>query len=177
MTATTEFSPAQSAPPLKGSAPCPEAGLHAVESVWIDLPDIRFPLQGISTGGRPRPLHLRQAQSGGIKYVISLCAPCEAGDYDEGNMARGLGMRYLSIPISGPPDLTRANAQRLADALHEAEGSPVLVHCASGNRVGALFALKAHFVDHLPVEQAVALGRAAGLHTLESEVRCILAGH
>ena len=42
--------------------------------------------------------------------------------------------------------------------------------------VGALLALKAHFIDRCSVETSLATGRAAGLQTLEAEVRCIMAG-
>lgn len=146
-------------------------------SVWIDVPNVRFPFDGICTGGHPRPWHLHQARSGGVKLIVSLCALSEYHGYDEGELAESLGMRYLNIPIAGPPDLTAANARKLADALHEAKGSPALVHCASGNRVGALFALKAHFVDGLALEPALAAGRSAGLATLEPTVRYILAGY
>jgi protein tyrosine phosphatase (PTP) superfamily phosphohydrolase (DUF442 family) len=145
--------------------------------VWVDLPNLRFPFDGICSGGRPRPPHLRQAADGGVKLIVSLCAASEYCGYDEAELAQSLGMRYVNIPIAGPPDLTAANARKLADALHQVKGSPVLVHCASGNRVGALFALKAHFVDGLAAEPAVTVGRSAGLTTLEPTVRYILAGY
>ena len=146
-------------------------------NVWIDVPNLRFPFDGICTGGRPRPQHLHQARSGGVRLIVSLCALSEYCDYDEAELAESLGMRYLNIPIAGPPDLTAANARKLADALHEAKGSPAFVHCAGGNRVGALFALKAHFVDGLAQEACLAAGRSAGLTTLEPTVRYILAGY
>jgi uncharacterized protein (TIGR01244 family) len=145
-------------------------------NIWIDIPNPHFPLDGVCTGGRPRPQQLRQARAAGVKTVVSLCSPSERDDYDEGTLAAALGMRYLNIPVAGPGDLTLANASLLAEALHDAPGSPVLVHCASGNRVGALFALKAHLIDGLTIERSIAIGCSAGLTTLESEVRCILSG-
>ena len=145
-------------------------------SIWIDIPNPHFPFDGVCTGGRPRPQQLRQARAAGVKTVVSLCSPSERDDYDEGTLAAALGMRYLNIPVAGPGDLTLASASLLAEALHDAPASPVLVHCASGNRVGALFALKAHLIDGLGIERSIAIGRSAGLATLESEVRCILSG-
>ena len=108
--------------------------------------------------------------------VISLCAPSECDSYDEGALVTALGMRYLNIAVAGPADLTLAKAKALAEALRKARDAPVLVHCASGNRVGALFTIKACLIDGLSTEQGVAIGRSAGLTTLESEVRCVLAG-
>ena len=145
-------------------------------NVWIDVSCMRFPFKGICTGGRPRPQHLHQAQAGGVTSVISLCAPSERTDFDEGELVRTLGMRYLNIPVAGPSDLNLKNAKVLADALDEARGSPVFVHCASGNRVGALFALKARLIDGHAIEESLVAGRSAGLTTLEPEVRGILAG-
>jgi uncharacterized protein (TIGR01244 family) len=149
--------------------------MPANTKLWIDLPNACTPEDGLCTGGRPRPEHLQQAQARGVKTVINLCPPSEPCDYDEAALVRSLGMDYVNIPVAGPPDLTEANARRLGQALGANDG-PVLLHCASGNRVGALIALKAHFVDGLGAEEAIAAGRAAGLKVLEPAVRNILTG-
>ena len=49
----------------------------------------------------------------------------------------------------------------------------VLIHCASGNRVGALVALHARGTGATP-DEALALGKAAGLAGLEPAVRARL---
>ena len=46
----------------------------------------------------------------------------------------------------------------------------MLLHCASGNRVGALLALMAYHEEGVSRRQALDVGRAAGLGALESEV-------
>lgn len=143
--------------------------------LWIDIPNACTPADGLCTGGRPRPEHLRQAQARGVKAVVNLCPPSEPCDYDEAALVRSLGMSYVNIPVAGPADLTEANARALGQALSAVDG-PVLLHCASGNRVGALIALKAHFVDGLAAEAAIAAGRGAGLKVLEPAVRNILTG-
>ncbi|MNN82154.1 hypothetical protein D3C81_1990580 [compost metagenome] len=51
----------------------------------------------------------------------------------------------------------------------------MLLHCASGNRVGALLALLAH-ERGLDEEAAIAEGRAAGLGSLEPTVRAQIRG-
>ena len=144
--------------------------------LWVDVPNARFPYAGICTGGRPRQQHLRQARACGIKKVVSLCATSERNDFDERELTQSLGMGYQNIPIAGPTDLTFNNAKLLAGAMADAPEHPILIHCADGNRVGALLALKVHFVDGGPMERCLAVGRAAGLTSLESEVCCILAG-
>ncbi|MDR5880476.1 hypothetical protein [Caballeronia sp. LZ032] len=51
---------------------------------------------------------------------------------------------------------------------------PVIVHCGSGNRVGALFALRAAWVKGVDVPKAIEIGRQHGLTKLEDDVRRIL---
>ena len=68
--------------------------------------------------------------------------------------------------------LTDANAYALRTALAQSSG-PVLVHCASGNRAGALLAL-VQARDGAPVDQALQLGRDAGMTSLEAPTRALL---
>lgn len=143
--------------------------------IWLDIPNCCTPGDALCTGGRPRPRDLEDAKSKGVRKVINLCPHAEDPGYDEPALVRQLGMEYVNIPVAGPTDLTRDNARRLADALEGGDGG-ILVHCASGNRVGALFALKAHFLDGKPVEQALADGRAHGLKAMEPTVRQLLGG-
>ncbi len=140
--------------------------------LWIDIPNACTAVPGVCSGGRPQPHHLRQAAERGVRTVISLCPPGESADYDEPGLVRELGMTFLNIPVAGPHDLTRANAERLADALHAAgPDHPVLLHCGSGNRVGALVALKAFLMDGVPAAEALQQGRMSGLTALEPFVR------
>lgn len=147
----------------------------STSDIRLDIPNACTPACGLCTGGRPRPEHLQEAARRGVRTVINLCPPAEAVDFDEATLVAGLGMHYVNIPVSGPADLTLKNAQALAAALAEAgPGHPVLLHCGSGNRVGALLALKARSIDLLPPVQALELGRRAGLAALEPVVRQLI---
>lgn len=142
----------------------------------LDIPNACSPGSGLCTGGRPRPEHLAEAARRGVKVVVNLCPAAEMADYDEAAEVARLGMRYVSIPVTGPADLTLENAQRLSAALQGAGASHgVLLHCASGNRAGALLALKASYVDGKSPAEALATGRAAGLRALEDFVSQLLA--
>lgn len=143
--------------------------------LWLDIPNCCTPGTGLCTGGRPRPEHLQQARDKGVRTVINLCPPAEACDYDEADVVGALGMHYVNIAVGGPADITVAKAEELARALAEySPGHPVLLHCASGNRVGALMAMKARFVDGKSAADALAEGRAAGLKALEPLVAQLL---
>lgn len=141
----------------------------------IDIPNMCTPGSGLCTGGKPRPEHLEEAARQGVKVVINFCPPAEAADYDEASVVTALGMQYVNIPVAGPQDLTPGNVKRFADALQiPGDEHRVLVHCASGNRAGAMFALKARQIDGASAENALALGRAAGLTMLEPFVTQVL---
>ncbi len=132
------------------------------------LPNGRQPFENVVTGGQPTVEGLQQASELGFRTVINLRTPGESPIGQEA--VEAAGMSYVSIPVSGASGLTRENAQALAEALNQAEG-PVLVHCGSGNRVGALFALKAYHVDNASPEAALAVGIESGLTRLKPAVR------
>ena len=78
--------------------------------------------------------------------------------------------------MAGPADITVDKAKALATAMAEySPGHPVLLHCASGNRVGALMAMKARFVDGKSPAEALAEGRGSGLKALEPLVMQLIA--
>jgi len=134
------------------------------------LPNGRRPTPDLLTGGQPSSQQLQRLARLGYGLVVDLRTEEESGRADEATMVRRLGMRYVSIPVSGENGLTQDNAQHLADAL-QAVKAPAVVHCASGNRVGALLALKAYWIDGASAADALRLGLEAGLTRLEPAVR------
>lgn len=139
------------------------------------LPQAGQPFPDVATGGQPSPAHLRDAQARGFRRIVNLRPHSEPIGYDEAALAAELGLDYVNIPIAGPGDLTSDNARALDVALQGA-GGPVLVHCASSNRVGALLALRAQQLQGQSVEDALAVGRAGGLKAMEPLVRQLLGG-
>ena len=135
------------------------------------LPNGREPFTGVFTGGQPSLKEFEKAASLGVSTVINLRMPGERGAKKEDIEA--LGMRYVAIPVDGAEGLTIENARALAAALANSE-TPVIVHCGSGNRVGALFALKANQLDGKSAEEALAIGLAAGVTKMEPVVRKLL---
>ncbi|KFN49906.1 beta-lactamase hydrolase domain-containing protein [Arenimonas composti] len=131
------------------------------------------PEPGIVSAGRIGAADLDALRAAGIRHVIDLTPDAETPDFDEAAAVRAAGLDYANLPLSGPADLTRENVQAF-DALLRAAGRPVLVHCASGNRVGAMAALRAAWVDGRTADEAIGIGRAWGLKGLEGEVRRLL---
>ncbi len=128
---------------------------------------------GVLVGGHPTSDELRNAAAKGVTTVINLQMPSEPGVAEEVALAKELKLNYTSIPIGGASGLTSEAAKKLDNALAAAKG-PVIVHCASGNRVGALFALRAYRLGGSSPAEALAIGKASGMTSLEGAVRKIL---
>jgi protein tyrosine phosphatase (PTP) superfamily phosphohydrolase (DUF442 family) len=77
------------------------------------------------------------------------------------------------LPLSSADSISLENARHLDEILSGYDG-PVLVHCGSGNRVGALLALRQSLRGADDAE-ALAYGKSAGLTGLERVVRARLA--
>jgi uncharacterized protein (TIGR01244 family) len=141
-----------------------------------DLPNRKDPLEGITTSGQPSAPQLAAAAESGFKSVIDLRGVNEDRGMDERSTVEGLGMSYVSLPVEGPDGVSYASAAALDKLLAGAEG-PVLIHCASGNRAGALLALRDK-LEGASSESALALGVASGLTSLKPTVEQKLAqGH
>lgn len=121
----------------------------------------------VSTG-QPDAELLQLIKDAGFAAVVDLRAPGEPRGIDEAALVESLGMQYIALPVAGPSDLTSANATILDQALAGIDG-PVLLHCASGNRVGALMALRARQQGATEAE-ALAAGKRAGLTHWEAIV-------
>ena len=129
------------------------------------------PVGGITPAGQPDAAAFQVFADSGYAAVIDLRTAGENRGLDEQVLVEELGMTYLSMPIT-QSGITFENAALLDAAITGADG-PVLVHCASSNRVGALLALRASLAG-ADDEDAVRIGRKAGMTGLEPVVRGLL---
>lgn len=139
------------------------------------LNNFNTPAENLLTGGQPSLLELKQFKNSGVTTVINLRGPDEDVPFNEKLEAEALGLEYVSLPISGAADVTPENARKLHELLAGFESENVLLHCASGNRVGALLAIRAHEIEGKPANESLQFGRAAGLGSLEEKVETVLA--
>jgi len=125
--------------------------------------------ESVLAGGQPTPEQFARMAEAGYRTVINMRLPDEGGN-TQAETVEGLGMTYVTVPIEGAAGLSEERARAFADVLAEVE-RPVVVHCGSGNRVGALFALKAYHVDGASAEDSIQIGLDAGMTRLEGAVR------
>jgi uncharacterized protein (TIGR01244 family) len=130
------------------------------------------PVDGISAAGQPSEAALSVFAKSGYVAVIDLRTEGENRGFDEAGVVEELGMEYVPMPIASADDINFGNAQKLDQLIKSYEG-PVLVHCASSNRVGALLAL-ADYDNNGDKEMALAKGKAAGMTGLEGRVKEVL---
>jgi len=123
-------------------------------------------------GGQPSEKDLILLSKSGIKTVINLRGEGEFNDFDEKSKVEALGMSYISLPISGASGINKKNLALFSEAIENPEQA--FVHCASGNRVGAMFALDAHFNRDKNLEDAITIGKNSGLTRLEAKVRKVI---
>ena len=152
------------------------AGHHeAVDTLAVDIDDVVEagavqPVDGVTSAGQPSADALKVFSDSGYVAVIDLRGESEdRGMEDEQAVVEEIGMDYVAFPIASRDGISFQNAERL-DALLEQYDGPVLVHCASSNRVGALLALR-ESMNGASDEEALEYGREGGLTGLEDVVR------
>jgi uncharacterized protein (TIGR01244 family) len=154
-------------------APFALAGEPGPGAIKVDLDEVVEqgsvePVDGITSAGQPDEAALEVFAESGYVAVIDMRTAREDRGFDEPRAVAGLGMEYIAFPIGGD-DITLDKAKEL-DALLAQYDEPVLLHCGSGNRVGALLALR-EYLESGDAEKALEMGRNGGLTGLESNVR------
>ncbi len=128
---------------------------------------------GYLVGGQPTAEQYEAISKAGYGTVIDMRVATEGGAENNKSQVEALKMTYLSLPIGSADDMNQASVKKFSEFLAAAKG-PVVVHCASSNRVGAMFALKEHWIDNVDPVEAVAHGKQAGLKSLEGSVTALL---
>jgi uncharacterized protein (TIGR01244 family) len=148
----------------------------AMDPAVTELPALAnavAPAPSVVASGRLTIDDVQGLRSARIRHVVDLSLDAETPDFDEAAAVAAAGLAYSNLPVGGAADLTRDNV-RAFDALLRQVDKPVLVHCASGNRVGAMAALRAAWIGGAQPEAAIGIGKAWGLKGLEGEVRRLL---
>ena len=142
----------------------------------VDLPSVVGtgvvqPVNGITSAGQPDAAAFKVFAEQGYTTVIDLRTEGENRGLDESEVVAELGMEYILLPIGGGA-INFDSARSLDKLISEADG-PVLIHCGSANRVGALLALRKSLAG-ADNEAALEHGREGGMTSLESRISDLL---
>ena len=142
--------------------------------VIAGIKSLKTPGPNYYSGGQPSDEQLTALAGAGVKHVINLRPASETPKLDEASLVADRGMSYHSLPVDGAAGLTLSNVKALDQLLKQAGDEKVFLHCASGNRVGALMALRASLIYGESTDAAIAQGKAWGLTRLEPELRRLM---
>lgn len=117
--------------------------------------------------GQPTVEAFGELRDRGVNLVIDLRQPGEARGFDQAELMKTLGLRYELLPIGGSHPLTDATFDRVRFLLreHDPAQGEVLLHCASSNRVGAVWATARVLDQGVRPEVAFQEAEKAGLRS------------
>ena len=106
-------------------------------------------------------LHMARLQ--GITTVVNMRGSSEI-EWDEKSAAENLGLEYLNIPIEKDSStFDPETIARLEIVLRERPNKKILMHCSSGNRVAAWYAIHLVQQKNMAHDDALAIARRNGL--------------
>ena len=138
-----------------------------------EIPAYRLLRPDLAVAGQPSPQALARLGDMGFRTVVNLRTEKE-GAAAEGPVVEAQGLRYVWVPVTAGT-FSLADVEAVGKVLDDPSAFPVLVHCASSNRVGGAFAVL-ESKKGKSLDEALAAGRAAGLHSpqMEAAVRRVL---
>lgn len=107
-------------------------------------PDICGKVQKLTRVGdvylasQPSPADYRELKERGVQTVINLRNSAEEPGIDAASISKDLGLSYVNPAFSSPEQLGDRQFDETRAALNKAQG-PVLLHCGTANRVGAMW--------------------------------------
>jgi protein tyrosine phosphatase (PTP) superfamily phosphohydrolase (DUF442 family) len=117
---------------------------------------------GVYLASQPSKGDLELAKDSGIRTVVNLRKPSEI-DWDEKAVVESLGMRYDNFGFKEPEELTDAVLDGARRVLSAEDRKPILLHCASANRVGAVWLAHRVLDDGVAYPDALVEAETVGL--------------
>lgn len=122
--------------------------------------------------GQPSAEDFAEAKERGIKVVVTLRTKGEV-DWDEPGLVKGLGLEFHQFGFRAPETLTDAVFDGSLKILADAKSKPVMLHCGSANRVGAVWLAHRVLNSGLSIENARREAAVVGLRTAGYEERAL----
>lgn len=156
---------------------CSHTEKHGITASDLSAPQTWGQAQRVSSlkhlyfSDQPDLEALKTASEKGVVAVINLREPDEI-TWDESAAVEALGMKYYNIPlVTDSASFDHNVILQIEAAVAEQGHAPVLLHCSSSNRVGAWLAVHLADKHKMDKEQAIDIGRKAGMTKQELEDR------
>ncbi|MCP5024501.1 MAG: hypothetical protein GY930_22390 [bacterium] len=120
-------------------------------------------------GGQPSEADLALLKERGVVSVINMRKAGEMS-FDQEATLKGLGLASFHLGWNGPDELTDALFDSYRELMNDSP-QPMLLHCASGNRVGAIWIAWRVLDQGASVDTAVAEAKMAGMRTPDYEAK------
>jgi uncharacterized protein (TIGR01244 family) len=125
--------------PALGAGQRSEKLAQIEEALRDDVPKILCVDERFATAGQPKDEAFVKLAQNGFRSVLNLRTEAEGVDLArERELTEKAGLRYISIPFVGSAPKPEPVADFIR-AVKDKSNHPMLIHCGSANRVGALF--------------------------------------
>jgi uncharacterized protein (TIGR01244 family) len=153
---------------VPGGCASPEASAAKFQPAKLGATERVHSFDGIYLASQPSPDDLKIAREAGVKTVVNLRKKEEV-EWDEKAVVTGLGLEYDNVPFGSAAELTDDVFNETRRILGDSSKKPLLLHCASSNRVGAVWLAFRVLDEGVPYEKALEEAKAAGLKTAALE--------
>jgi protein tyrosine phosphatase (PTP) superfamily phosphohydrolase (DUF442 family) len=125
------------------------------------VPNASQPLPNLLTSGQPGPRHFEALKAAGVQVILDIRDPMEPRPFEEPDLVHKLGMEYVNVSVRQDA-LDDATLEAVLATLRGHAERPLLLHCASANRVGGVllpyFILDQRMSEDDAVEAAMRIG-------------------
>lgn len=136
------------------------------DAVTATIANASWPLPTVMTAGQPTERQVQQLAAAGVRTIIDIRPNFEPRGFDEPRAVAAAGMRYEHLPVTGE-SMNDATFDAFRALMREHDGEPVVVHCASANRVGAVMLPYLVLDKEYAVDDAIALAGRIGLRSAD----------
>ena len=134
-----------------------------------EIPNYYRIQETIAAAGQPTEAGFEAFKAAGFKTILNL-RTADEGATEEKAKVEAMGFTYVNIPI-GSPDFTSEQQATFRSLVEDADNKPLLIHCASSNRVGAMWYIHQVLDKGRAEQEALEEAKKAGLKSLEQAAR------
>jgi len=104
-----------------------------------DVPKVLCVNEQVTTAAQPKDTAYEKLAANGFRAVLNLRTDKEGVDLvHERELVEKSGMKYINIPVNGA-DPKKEQVDEFLKVVKDKANYPLLIHCASANRVGAFW--------------------------------------